>query len=180
MAHALSNTVYASPLRVDQMDARSRQRLRDYLRAQFVSYHEDEHRQPAFMPGQRADSGVAPAAASAATQVVRRPVRGLVKLRSCPDATCQRGIDALLEISTQGELTLWGGTDFDDELLRVELRKLIVHFSQSSERSDMFVLSVAQSTAVPAVFCFVKNRSKWLTNFCCRGVTPLAGGVADV
>ena len=110
-------------------------------------------------------------------------MRGLVTLRSRPDATAQRGMDAVLEISAEGELKVWGGADFSEELLQVELRKLIVSFSESPARGDMFVLSVAQrmdaTQDAPAFCCFVRDRSKWLTIFERRGVTPVAGGGAD-
>jgi hypothetical protein len=92
-------------------------------------------------------------------------------------------MDAVLEISAEGELKLWGGADFNEELLQVELRKLFVSFSESPARGDMFVLSVAQSMSAmqdtQAVCCFVRDRSKWLTIFERRGVTPRAGGAAD-
>jgi len=80
---------------------------------------------------------------------------------------------ALLEISANGELKLWGGADFEVELINVELQKLTVSCSEDPARSDMFILSVAKSVNAPAVCCFVKDRNKWLTIFSRRGVTPV-------
>ena len=184
MAHnAPSVNTYTSPVRVHLLDAQSIQCLRDYLQARLISYHEDDNGQPTFPPDQRrhpkSPTSQGRVAASAAAKALRRPVRGLVTLRSCPDASAQQGMDALLEISANGELTLWGGTDFDVELINVELHKLTMSFSENPARSDMFVLSVAQSVNAPAVCCFVKDRSKWLTIFARRGVTPVMSEEAN-
>jgi hypothetical protein len=183
MARTPSDTTYTSPLRVHLLDAQSLRCLRDYLQARLVSYHEDENGQPTFPPDQRrqpkAPTSGGRVAASAAAKALRRPVRGLVTLRSCPDASAQQGMGALLEISANGDLKLWGGADFEVELINVELHKLTVSFSEDPARSDMFVLSVAQSVNAPAVCCFVKDRSKWLTIFARRGVTPVISEEAD-
>jgi len=172
---------FASPLHVEMLDAASRKLLRDYLQARLVSYHEDENGQPTYPPTQR------PARSSTATATagpLRRPARGLVTLCINPGGSeTQRGVNAVLEISGEGNLTMWGGTNFDEVLLQSPLCKLSVHFSEDPAQSRAFVLSVANKTSAaqnPAIYCFVRDRSKWLAIFRRRGVTPLVGGPAGV
>jgi len=169
-----TQVTYQSPLRVDLMDAPSRQRLRNYLQAHFASYHEDEHGQPAFAPDHR--HWCRPR--SPAVGPLRRPARGLVSLGSSPDTLMQRGLSAVLIISAEGKLTLWGGANFDAELLNVPLCNLTVQFPEDSgsTKSNMFVLSMTcdphRQLHVPAFWCSVRDRSKWLTIFRRRGVVP--------
>jgi hypothetical protein len=76
-----------------------------------------------------------------------------------------------MEISAEGDLTLWGGANFDEELLKVEADKICAHFFEDPARQDVFVLSVVngQRTGVPSVCCFVRDRSKWLSILRRRG-----------
>jgi hypothetical protein len=176
---SVDNT-FASPLHVEMLDAASRKLLRDYLQARLVSYHEDENGQPTSPPpNQRTARSCA---AKATTGPLRRPARGLVTLCLTPGGPdTQRGVNAVLEISAEGNLTMWGGTNFDEVLLQSPLCKLSVHFSEDTAQSRTFVLSVANKTSVtqnPAIYCFVRDRSKWLAIFRRRGVTPLVGGPA--
>ena len=93
------------------------------------------------------------------------------------------GVWRQFEISGEGNLTMWGGTNFDEVLLQSPLCKLSVHFSEDPAQSRTFVLSVANKTSAaqnPAIYCFVRDRSKWLAIFRRRGVTPLVGGPAGV
>jgi hypothetical protein len=168
--HDAPNSTYASPLRVDLMDAPSRQRLCNYLQARLVCYHEDEHGQPTYDPDQRPSRTATPSVAGS----LRRPARGLVTLRTSPESSTQRGTTAVLEISAEGELRLWGGASFDTELLNAALCQLSVQFSDDPAHGDMFRLSAAPSgdAEAPVIWCCVRDRSKWLAIFRRRGVTP--------
>ena len=68
----------------------------------------------------------------ATTACVRRPARGLVTLRSASGDTTERGMKALLEISAEGDLTICGGANFDEQLLKVAVCKISVHFYEES------------------------------------------------
>ena len=168
--HALHGSICKSPLRIDLMDDISRKHLRDYMQAHLVSYFEDEYGQPAYPPDERPARPAVAAARSTAGRV-RRPVRGLVTLRASSTDTTERGVSALMEISAEGDLTLWGGANFDEELLKVETDKICAHFFEDPARQDVFVLSVVngQSTSVPSVCCFVRDGSKWLSILRRRG-----------
>ena len=163
---------YQSPLRVDLMDTPSRQRLRNYLQTLLVSYHEDEHGQPTFAPDHRPFS----VPRSPAAGPLRRPARGLVSLGSSPYTLVHRGLSAVLQISAEGQLTIWSGANFDAELLNVPLCKLMVQFPEDQAKGNMFVLSISPDphcqVPVPSVWCRVRDRSKWLTIFRRRGVVP--------
>jgi hypothetical protein len=165
-----SDSAFASPLRVDLMDAVCRKHLRDYLQAHLTSYHEDERGQPAYPPNERL---VPAAAVKATTACVRRPARGLVTLRSASGDTTERGMKALLEISAEGDLTICGGANFDEQLLKVAVCKISVHFYEEPARKDMFLLSVPnqQAADAPSVCCCVRDGSTWLAIFRRRGVT---------
>jgi hypothetical protein len=165
-----SEQAFASPLRVDLIDAVRRKHLRDYLQAHLASYHEDERGQPVYPPNER----LVPAAAVKATKAcVRRPARGLVTLRLASGDTTERGMNALLEISAEGDLTISGGANFDEQLLNVPVCQISVHFYEDPARKDMFLLSVANQEAAydPSVCCCVRDGSKWLAIFRRRGVT---------
>ena len=177
--HALHGSICKSPLRIDLMDDISRKHLRDYMQARLVSYYEDEYGQPAYPPDERPALAAVAAAKSTAGRM-RRPVRGLVTLRASSKDTTERGVSALMEISTECDLTLWGGANFDEELLKVDADKICSHFFEDPARQDVFVLSVMnnQSTGVPSVCCFVSDRSKWLGILRRRGVKVT--GAVDV
>ena len=169
--HALSDNIFKSPLRMELMDVISRKQLRDYMQARLVSYSEDEYGQPTYPPDER-PARAAEAAAKSTTGRVRRPVRGLVTLRVSSKDTTERGVSALMEISTECDMTLWGGANFDEELLKVEADKICAHFFEDPARQEVFVLSVmnSQSIDVPSVCCFVRDRSRWLSILRRRGV----------
>ena len=169
MTNEQPDNTYASQLRVDLMDAPSRQRLRNFLQARLVSYHEDEFGQPTFAPNLRSFRVATPTPAVN----LRRPARGLVALHSSPDTPGERGLRAILEISAEGDLTLWGGENFGVELLKAALRSISIQFSADPVQSDMFAMSVARNrddVQVPAIWCCVRDRSKWLNVFRRRGV----------
>lgn len=174
MQQAHESTTYASPLRIDLMDAATRQQVRDLIQSHLLSYHEDEHGNPKH-PGRLHVPARAQAAASGT--ILRRPARGLVTLLSRPDADAQhKGVRALLQISADCQLTLWGGNSFDMRLLDAPLRKLSVSFFEDPERQNMLVLSTAHVDSAeahaPAIVCVVRDRSKWLAIFSRRGVAP--------
>ena len=178
MTHAPADSTYASQLRVDLMDAPSRQHLRNYLQAILLNYHEDEFGQPTFAPNLPSFRVVTPTPAVS----LRRPARGLVTLHSSPDAPPgERGVRAILEISAGGDLTLWGGDNFGVELLKTALRSISIQFYDDPVQSDVFAISVAhdrEDVQLPSVWCCVRDRSKWLNIFRRRGVvaSPLPPG----
>ena len=183
MQQAYQSTSYASPLRVDLMDAATRQRLHDLIQYRLLSYHEDEHGnpkhpEPLLVPAraQAAASGTLDHFMLART-ILRRPARGLVTLLSRPDADAQhKGVRALLQISADCQLTIWGGNSFNVILLDAPLCKLTVSFLEDPARQNMLVLSAAHVDSAeahpPAIFCMVRDRSKWLAIFSRRGVSP--------
>ena len=121
MQQAHESTTYASLLRVDLMDAATRQQVRDLIQSRLLSYHEDEHGNPKH-PERQHVPAIPEAAASAS--ILRRPARGLVTLLSMPDADAQhKGVKALLQISADCQLKMWGGSSFDVRLLNAPLRK---------------------------------------------------------
>jgi hypothetical protein len=95
-------------------------------------------------------------------------------------------VKAILEISAQGNLTILGGAGFDEVFLKAALPKLSVYASEDPTHSSTFVISVANNAALtqsPAICCVVRDRSarsKWLTIFRRRGVTPQVGGASDI
>ena len=182
--HRAVGNIFASPLRVETMDATRRQLLRNYLQACFVNYHEDENGRPTYPPN---EPPIRAWAAAATAEPLRRPARGLVTLRTtCAFPDAQRGVKAILEISAEGNLTILGGAGFDEVLLKAALPKLSVCFSEDPTRSSTFVISVANNAALtqsPAICCVVRDRSarsKWLNVFRRRGVTPQVNGAADI
>ena len=152
------------------MDSLSRQHLCNYLQARRVGYHEDEYGQPTYAPDQQPSRTATPSL----TGSLRRPARGLVTLQTRPESSTQRGTNAVLEISAEGELRLWGGANFDTELLNAALCQLHVQFSDDPSQGDMFRLSTAPlgDAEAPVIWCCVRDRSKWLAIFRRRGVTP--------
>ena len=167
MQQAHESTTYASRLRVDLMDAATRQQVRDLIQSHLVSYHEDEHGNPTHPPRLHVP---ARAQAAAPGTSLRRPARGLVTLLSRPDAAAQhKGVRALLQISADGQLTMLGSNSFDVILLDAPLCKLSVGFFEDPARQNMLVLSAAQVDSAeahtPAIVCVVRNRSKWLAIF---------------
>ena len=174
MQQAQESTTYASPLRVDLLDAATRQQVRDLIQSHLLSYHEDEHGNPKY-PERLHVSARSQAAASGT--ILRRPARGLVKLLSRPDADAQdTGVRALLQISADCQLKMWGGSSFDVRLLDAPLRKFSVSFFEDPARQNMFVLSSAHVDSAeahpPAIVCVARDRSKWLAIFSRRGVAP--------
>ena len=159
------------------MDVVSRN-LRDYMQARLVSYYEDEYGQPAYPPDER-PACAAVVAAKATAGRMRRPVRGLVTLRASSKCTTERGVSALMEIFTECDLTILGGANFYEELLKVETDKICAHLFEDLARHDVFMLSVVngQCTGVPSVCCFVRDRSKWLGILRRRGLKVT--GAAD-
>ena len=182
-AHACSQEVkptgcaFVSPLRVHLIDSVTRKHLREYLQARLVSYHEDENGQPTFAP----DEQPARASITATPRRTWRPVRGLVTLRTSSTDTTERGVSALLEISAEGNLILWAGANFDQELLKVSLHKICVRPYDDTERKDVFMLSTpsCKPGSAPSVNCFVRDRNKWLSIFRRRGVSVTATAVVD-
>jgi hypothetical protein len=194
MSHAHSNTTshdqpwaqttMVSPLRIEKMDATTRQCLRSYLQARLISYHEDEHGQPAFPPG----AAPPPARQASATKhdAARRPARGLVTLRSSPGAPEHSGVKALCALSGKGDLSLFGGPDFETVLITMPMNRVVVSVCGDAEHGCVFALSCvgAQGEAradVPSVFCFVKDqaaRDKWVDIFRRRHVA--VGSLANV
>ena len=111
---------------------------------------------------------------------LRRPACGLVMLRSSPRANAQPGVSALLEISADGDVTLWGGANFDSQLVSAPLSELSFFFSEDPAHGNMFLISAAANSvqatapdAVPAaaVYCFVRNTNTWLAVLRRHGVT---------
>ena len=164
-----TGSAFASPLRVHLIDSVTRRHLREYLQARLVSYHEDENGQPTFPPNKQ------PALASitATARHTWRPVRGLVTLRMGSTDTTERGVRALLEISAEGYLIIWGGANFDEELLKSALHKICIHPYDDPVRNQVFMLSLhsCKPGSVPTINCFVRDRNKWLGTFRRRGVT---------
>jgi len=182
--HRAEGNILASPLRVETMDANCRQLLRNYLQAFFINYHEDENGRPTYPPNA---PPIRTWAAAATAEPLRRPARGLVTLRTTRDSPdTQGGVNAILEISAEGNLTILGGAGFDEVFLKAALPKLSVYFSEDPTRSSTFVISVSNNAAVaqsPAICCVVRDwsaRSKWLNIFRRRGVTPQVGGATDI
>ena len=174
MQPAHESNTYASPLRVDLMDAATRQLVRDLIQSHLVSYHEDEHGNPKH-PSRLHAPARAQAAASGTS--LHRPARGLVTLLPRPDADARhKGMRALLQISADGQLTMWGSNLFDVILLDTPLCKLSVSFFEDPARQNMLVLSAAQVDSAeahtPAIVCVVRNRSKWLAIFSRHSATP--------
>ena len=138
------------------IDSVTRKHLREYLQARLISYHEDENGQPTFA----LDEQTARASITTTPPRTWRPVRGLVTLRTSSTDTTERGVRALLEIS-EGNLILWAGANFDEELLKVALHKICVHPYDDTERKDVFMLSChsCKPGSVPSVNCFVRDRN---------------------
>ena len=162
-----------SPLRAHLMDGISRKHLRAYLQARLVSYHEDENGHPTFPLDEQPDRA---SITATARRTSWRPVRGLVTLRTSSNDTTGRGVRALLEISAEGNLIIWGGANFDGELLKSPLHKICVHPYEDPVRMNAFMLSIPSSKPgnVPTIDCFVRDRNKWLGTFHRRGVKVTA------
>ena len=168
--------VYTSPLRVDLMDAASRQHLRDFLQSRFISYQEDENGAPVVAPDNQRPHAPLPAAGNPSTASVRRPARGLVTLRASPDAASLTGLRALCTVSAEGDLTLWGGPDFDMQLLHAPLSSLAASISEDPAQGEMFALACDDAPNVPTVYCFARDpagRNRWLDILRRRGVQVL-------
>jgi len=167
-----TGSAFVSPLRVHRIDSVGRKHLREYLQARLVSYHEDEKGQPTFPP----DEQPARASITATTRRTWRPVRGLVTLRTSSTDTTERGVRAILEISAEGNLILWGGANFDEELLKSPLDRICAHPYEDPVRKEVFMLSISSCKpgSVPTINCFVRDRNKWLGTFRRRGITVSA------
>ena len=178
-------TIFESPLRVDLMDEATRLLLRHFLQRQFATYHEDEFGQPAFPPScsalaSRLTASNAPNAPTALTTALRRPARGLITIRSGPNAA-ETGLQVLLEISVSGtpEAMLWSGTQFGTKIFQSPLSKLRVLFSEDPDNANIFMLSCHDSGAAskdaaqveaPMIYCFARDGRKWLSILRRRGV----------
>jgi hypothetical protein len=123
-------------------------------------------------------SRAAPSAGTASgSPMVRRDVSGLVLLRSCADAPKDTGIQVLCAISARGvngagapALILWGGAEFNTNLITIPLASLAVSVVQETH-DNMFMLSCVSHA--PTVHCFARDREvrdQWLETFCIWGV----------
>lgn len=123
-------------------------------------------------------SRAAPSAGTASgSPIVRRDVSGLVLLRSCADAPKDTGVRVLCAISARGvngagapALILWGGAEFNTNLITIPLASLVVSVVQETH-DNMFMLSCVSHA--PTVHCFARDREvrdQWLETFCIWGV----------
>ena len=182
----LAPETWESPLNVDKMDVETRQCLRDLLQGRLTTYHEDENGNPAFPPCVPTHLHAACTGSVAAAS--RQSARGLVTLRSSPDAPENSGVKALCALSVNGQVTLFGGPDFETELITMSMERVVVSVCGDADAAHgcVFALSCvgAQGEArpdVPSVFCFVRDqaaRDKWVDIFRRRSVA--VGNLANV
>ena len=128
---------------------------------------------PVAAPDHQRPHAPLPAEGNASTASVRRPARGLVTLRACPDAAPLSGFRALCTVSAEGDLTLWGGPDFDMQLLHAPLSRIAVSISEDPAQGEMFALACNDAPDVPTVYCFARDpagRNRWLDILRRRGV----------
>ena len=73
-------------------------------------------------------------------------------------------------------MIIWGGANFDEELLKSALHKICVHPYEDPVRKEVFKLSAlgCKPGSVPTINCFVRDRNKWLGTFRRRGATVTA------
>ena len=185
-AMTLSN-IFMSPLRVDLMDEATRLLLRHFLQTRFATYHEDEFGRPAVPPSCSASASAsrliarsAPNTQTALATALRRPARGLITIRSRPNAA-EAGLQVLLEISVSGtpEAILWSGAQFGTKIFNSPLSELRLLFSEDPDNANVFMLSCRDSGAAskdapqveaPMIYCFARDGRKWLSILRRRGV----------